>query len=77
MEKLVLEILNNGRSPSDINKTFICLISKCKNPKTLKEFFPISPCNMIMKIVSKMITNRLKPILPDLVDEGQSAFVKN
>ncbi|XP_058749287.1 uncharacterized protein LOC131622279 [Vicia villosa] len=72
---LVLAILNDGKDPSIINNTFITLIPKCKNPKTPKDFRPISLCNVIMKIVTKTIANRIKMILPEIVDEEQSAFI--
>ncbi|CAJ2652835.1 unnamed protein product [Trifolium pratense] len=76
VQNLVLEILNNGRSPKDINKTFIALIPKLKNPLAPKDYRPISLCNVVMKIVTKVIANRIKPILPDIIDEEQSAFVQ-
>jgi hypothetical protein len=59
-----------------INKTFVALIPKCKNPSAAKHFRPISLCNVIKKIVTKALANRIKTILPDVVDEEQSAFVK-
>jgi len=59
-----------------MNKTFIALIPKCKNPTSPKDFRPISLCNVVMKIVTKTIANRLKKILPEIIDEEQSAFVK-
>ncbi|KAK2422548.1 hypothetical protein QL285_033075 [Trifolium repens] len=67
--KLVLDILNNSTSPKSVNNTFIVLIPKCKNPNSPKDFRPISLCNVIMKIVTKTIANRLKSILPDIIDE--------
>jgi hypothetical protein len=73
---LALGILNDGKSPETINKTFIALIPKCKNPSSPKQFRPISLCNVTLKIVTKTIANRIKCILPDVVDEEQSAFVK-
>jgi hypothetical protein len=76
IQELVLSILNEGQSPECINKTFIALIPKCKNPSSPKQFRPISLCNVVMKIVTKPIANRLKPILPEIVDEEQSAFVQ-
>lgn len=76
VSKLVLDILNNERSPEDIKRTFIVLIPKCKNPSTPKDFRPISLCNVVMKIVTKTIANRLKHTLPSVVDEEQSAFIQ-
>lgn len=45
IQKLVLGILNEGKSPESINNTFIALIPKCKNPGTPKQFRPINLCN--------------------------------
>lgn len=42
---------------SEFNQTCIVLIPKCKNPGTPKEFWPISLCNMVMKLVTKTIAN--------------------
>lgn len=76
MKAHVKEILNHSRDPEDINKTFIALIPKGKNPALPKDFRPISLCNVVMKIVTKTIADRIKKILPDIIDEEQSAFVK-
>jgi len=73
---IALGILNEGESPENINKTFIALIPKCKNLSSPKQFRPISLCNFTMKIVTKTIANRIKSILPNVVDEEQSALVK-
>lgn len=62
---------------SEINKTFISFISKCKNPSSPKEFRPISFFNVIMKIVTKAIANMIKVIFPTIVDAEQNAFVKD
>lgn len=69
-------MLNEEQEFQDMNKTFIVLIPKCKNPSSPKDFRPISLFNMIMKIVTKTIANRLKALLPAVIDEEQSAFVK-
>ncbi|XP_058733791.1 uncharacterized protein LOC131605427 [Vicia villosa] len=76
VSNLVLDILNANKSPALINSTQIVLIPKCKRPSGPKDFRPISLCNVVMKLVTKVIANRLKCILPEIVDEEQSAFVK-
>jgi hypothetical protein len=76
VQLLVLNILNFNGEPHDINKTFLVLIPKCKNPSSPKDFRPISLCNVVMKIVTKVIANRLKATLSDVIDIEQSAFVQ-
>ena len=71
----VLSCLNSGSILKSINHTFITLIPKVKNPERVSEFRPISLCNVIYKVVSKVIANRLKPLLNSIISETQSAFV--
>ena len=70
----VLNCLNSGSFPQSLNNTFITLIPKVKSPSIVSEFQPISLCNTLYKIVSKVVANRLKGILPNLISESQSAF---
>lgn len=71
----VLNFLNSQNLPRMLNFTFIVLIPKISNPKKITEFRPISLCNVIYKIGSKMIANRIKPFLNDIISPIQSAFV--
>lgn len=71
----VLGILEGKPLDLNINHTFISLIPKNKMPLTVNEFRPISLCNVLYKVVSKVIANRIKPILEDLVSPSQSAFI--
>lgn len=73
--KEVLHFLNGGALPSRWNETIIVLIPKVKNPEKLKDLRPISLCNVVYKIASKVLSNRLKLILPDIISQNQSAFV--
>ena len=74
VSEAVLSCLNSGTLLKSINHTFITLIPKVNNPETVMEFRPISLCNVIYKIISKAIANRLKPFLNSIVSEAQSAF---
>ena len=61
--------------PQGLNETYICLIPKVKCPLKITEFRPISLCNIIYKIISMVLANRLKKILPEVINEEQSVFV--
>ena len=71
----VLDFLNTGVMLPELNYTHIVLIPKVKSPEKMSDFKPISLCNVIYKIISKMLANRLKLILPQLISPYQSAFV--
>jgi hypothetical protein len=58
-----------------VNDTTIVLLPKKDEPENLKDFRPISLCNVIYKVVPKCLVNRIHPILQDLIKPVQSAFV--
>ena len=67
MTDVVLDFLHIGHMVPDINYTHIVLIPKVKKPEKMADFRPISLCNVIYKIISKVLANRLKLILPQLI----------
>ena len=67
--------LNQGEFPKTLIATIIALIPKNANPIYMKDLRPIALCNVLYKIIAKVLANRLKIILPVLIDEEQSAFV--
>ncbi|GJY53712.1 non-LTR retroelement reverse transcriptase-like protein [Tanacetum coccineum] len=67
----------DGFLPKGINSTILALIPKKKGAKTMKDYRPISCCNVVYKIISKILANRLKVLLPKFITPNQSAFVKD
>ena len=61
--------------PEGVNSTTIILIPKVDSPTGLSDFWPISLCNVIYKVIAKCLVNRLRPILDEIVSPVQSAFV--
>ena len=64
-----------GLIPPNFNETHIVLIPKVNEPKTVTDYRPISLCNVVFKIASKAIANRMKKLLPSIISDTQSAFV--
>ena len=61
--------------PEYLNETLISLIPKCPSLKSLNNLRPISLCNSMYKVVTKIIVGRLSPYLDKLVSPNQTAFV--
>jgi hypothetical protein len=71
----VIRVLKGEDDMREVNQTFIVMIPKVVSPEELGQFRPISLCNVIYKIASKVMANRLKVVLPEIIAEEQSAFV--
>ena len=68
--KPIPDFLNLGIIPPKFNETHIVLIPKIKNPTEITQYQPISQCNVISRITSKVIANRLKRFLPSIISEN-------
>ena len=75
ISQAVPSYLNSRSILKSSNHTFITLIPKVQNLVRVSNFGPISLSNVIYKIVSKVIMNRLKPLLDSIISETQSAFI--
>ena len=62
-------LLNEG------NATILTLVPKKVNPYAMGDFRPIACCNVVYKCITKIISNRMLPLLSDLVSLNQSAFI--
>jgi hypothetical protein len=71
----VRNFFSTGLMAEGINDTVIILIPKGAELESLADYRPISLCNVVYKIISKCLANRLHPILDSIISETQSAFV--
>ena len=74
---MVINVLNHNIPIPKLNKTNISLILKINNPKRMTDFRPINLCNVVYKLISKTLDNRLKALLPNIISKNQSAFTSD
>ena len=76
---LVIDLVNKvfvERKVSEfLNRTHIVLIPKIQGPEMLGNYKPISLCNTVYKVITKIIVARLRPYLEKLISHIQTAFV--
>ncbi|CAN0841413.1 Transposon TX1 uncharacterized 149 kDa protein [Linum grandiflorum] len=70
------EWMMKGELPQFVQNTTIVLLPKGDRPQTMKEWRPISLCNVLYRLVAKVLANRLRRVMPALVAEEQAAFVR-
>ena len=75
--ELVFDIFHNPHKVKNINQTFISFIPKVDSPELVKHLRPISLCNVVYKVVTKIIANRLRKILPTVIAPTQCGFIRN
>lgn len=61
--------------PVDRDDTIIVLIPKKANADSMKNLRPIALCNVLYKIIAKVLSNRVRVLLPDIITKNQFAFV--
>lgn len=62
--------------PLATNSTILTLIPKLPCATLIKNYRPISCCNTLYKLISKLLVARLKPLLPKLILPNQNSFIK-
>lgn len=71
----VKDFFRTGKLLKEVNATLIALIPKVELPTVVGQFRPIALCNVIYKCITKIIANRMKLHLGELVDDVQNAFI--
>ncbi|XP_071714226.1 uncharacterized protein [Rutidosis leptorrhynchoides] len=67
---------SSGRISNGCNASFITLVPKRQDPSVLNDYRPISLIGSYYKIIAKLLSNRLRKVIPNLVGFEQSAFIK-
>ena len=79
MERDVLavfdEFYQHSKFEKSLNATFIALIPKKNGASNIRDFRPISLVGSVYKILAKVLANRLKEVLNQLISESQNNFV--
>lgn len=68
---MVKSFFETGELDDRLNQTNMCLIPKTDRPVSMTEFRPINLCNVGYKIISKVLSTRLKRILPKIISKTQ------
>jgi len=66
----------SGKLLKEVNHTFLTLVPKVFDSFNLVDFRPISCCNVLCKLISKLLSNRLQAVITELIFPNQSAFIK-
>jgi hypothetical protein len=60
-----------------VNNSFITQVPKVNTPTTLNDFRPISLLNGVVKIITKLMGDRLQSVILSLVHKNQYGFIKS
>ncbi|XP_019164478.1 PREDICTED: uncharacterized protein LOC109160650 [Ipomoea nil] len=71
----VIDCLSRASFPLALNDANIVLIPKKCNPESVSDLRPIALCNVLYKIMAKMLANQMKPLLEGLISDSHSAFL--
>ncbi|KAK4389436.1 Retrovirus-related Pol polyprotein from type-2 retrotransposable element R2DM [Sesamum angolense] len=74
-QRAVVDFFRSGRMLRQLNHTIIALVPKFEHSPSVTNYRPISCCNVIYKVITKIIADRLSPALVQLIDSSQAAFV--
>ncbi|CAA7017011.1 unnamed protein product [Microthlaspi erraticum] len=73
--RFVLDFFRTGLLPQGTNDVILVLLAKVAGPEKIQQFRPISLCNVIFKLITKVMVSRMKPIMTKLIGPAQSSFI--
>lgn len=71
----VMLFFQTGQMKPNIAHSNLVLIPKIDMPTKVSEFRPISVCNLLYKIISKLLAKRMQPFMADIISNAQTAFI--
>ncbi|KAK4384099.1 Retrovirus-related Pol polyprotein from type-2 retrotransposable element R2DM [Sesamum angolense] len=71
----IIDFFKTGRLLKQLNATLLTLIPKVRLPHSVAEFRPISCCNVVYKVITKILVSRIRESLDLLISPSQNAFV--
>ncbi|KAL0300285.1 UNVERIFIED_CONTAM: Retrovirus-related Pol polyprotein from type-2 retrotransposable element R2DM [Sesamum angustifolium] len=75
ISKAIMDFFTTGKLLKQVNATVLTLIPKVRTPHSVADFRPISCCNVIYKVISKILVCRFREILDLLISPSQNAFI--
>ncbi|KAL2224964.1 UNVERIFIED_CONTAM: hypothetical protein Sindi_2996400 [Sesamum indicum] len=73
--RAVLDFFSTGKLLKQVNSTILALIPKVHTPMSVNDFRPISCCNVLYKIIAKLLVQKISVLLDKIVSPCQTAFI--
>lgn len=71
----MLQFYDHSMDLQQFNEARIVMVPMIESPTVISDYRPISVLSLIPKLISKVLSNRLRFLLPDLISTNQTAFV--